>query len=88
MKKKKMAALINSQADIIGKYKKIVNKDERIMNIQDNAIVRKDQEFEICMNANKALKETLEETQEALRRSRKMVEILRANKESRSLNEM
>lgn len=58
------------------------------MKIQDNAIIRKDQEIEICMNATKALKETLEDTQEALSRSRKMVDILRANKESRSLREM
>lgn len=55
---------------------------------QHDTIIQKDREVEICMNAAKALKETLEDTQEALSRSRKMVDILRANKESRSLREM
>jgi len=58
------------------------------MRIQDNAIIRKDEEVEICNNAAKTLKETLEDTQEALDRSREMVETLRLNSESRSLREM
>ena len=57
------------------------------MRIQDNAIIRKDQEVEICNNAAKALKETLEETQEALSRSRNFVKIIQSN-QRRSIKDM
>lgn len=57
------------------------------MKIQDNAIIRKDQEVEIANNAAKALKETLEDTQEALSRSRNFIKILQSDKR-RSIKDM
>lgn len=57
------------------------------MRIQDNTIIRKDQEIEICNNAAKALKETLEDTQEALSRSRNFVKIIQSS-QRRSIKDM
>lgn len=57
------------------------------MQIQDGAILRKDREISILTNAAKELKIQLEETQEALRRSRNFVRIIQSNK-SRSIKDM
>lgn len=57
------------------------------MRIQDNAIIRKDEEVEICNNAAKALKENLEDTQEALSRSRNFVKIIQSS-QRRSIKDM
>jgi len=62
--------------------------NEKHMQIQDGAILRKDEEIIILTNACKELKYKIEEIQQALDRSRDMVEILRLNSDSRSLREM
>lgn len=62
--------------------------NERHMQIQDNAIIRKDEEISIANIAAGELKVLLEETQEALRRSRGMLNSIRADKVSRSIKEM
>lgn len=64
-----------------------IRMNERHMRIQDNAIIRKDQEIEICNNAAKAFKNILEETQEALSRSRNFVKIIQSDKR-RSIKDM
>lgn len=81
MKKNKLKEIVEWQNNFIC-------MNERHMQIQDNAIVRKDEEIIILTNACKTLKNQLEETQQALDRSREMVETLRLNSESQSLREM
>lgn len=87
MKKKRMWHLIDYQRDMIEKYKKMIDQNDRTMKIQDNAIIRKDQEIEIANNAAKAIREALEETQEALDRSRNFVRIIQSDKR-RSIKDM
>lgn len=72
---------------MIEKYKKMIDQNDRTMKIQDNAIIRKDQEIEIANNAAKAIREALEETQEALDRSRNFVRIIQSDKR-RSIKDM
>ncbi len=87
MKKKRMWHLIDYQRELLWKYDRIIKSNDTHMKIQDNALIRKDQEIEICNNAAKALKETLEETQEALSRSRNFVRIIQSDKR-RSIKDM
>lgn len=54
--------------------------NERHMQIQDNALIRKDEEITILTNASKQLRIQLEETQEALDRSRNFVRIIQSDK--------
>ena len=62
------------------KFKPLSTKEKKILSQQH--------EITILMNSAKALKESLEETQDALARSRRMVETLRLNSDSRSLRAM
>lgn len=57
------------------------------MQIQDNAIIRKDKEITILTNASNQLRIQLEETQEALDRSRNFVRIIQSDKR-RSIKDM
>ena len=57
------------------------------MQIQDNALIRKDEEITILTNASKQLRIELEETQEALDRSRNFVRIIQSDKR-RSIKDM
>lgn len=57
------------------------------MQIQDNALIRKDEEIIILTNESKQLRIQLEETQEALSRSRNFVRIIQSDKR-RSIKDM
>ena len=81
MKKNKLKTIIDWQ-------NKFICMNEKHMQIQDNALIRKDEEITILTNACQELKAQLEWVQIALERSRNMVETLRLNSDSRSLREM
>lgn len=74
--------------NIIAWLDNLARMNERHMQIQDGAILRKDKEIAIANDAANELRITLQETQDALDRSRRMVETLRLNSDSRSLRAM
>lgn len=74
--------------NIIAWLDNLARMNERHMQIQDGAILRKDKEIAIANAAANELRITLQETQDALARSRRMVETMRLNSDSRSLREM
>lgn len=80
MKKKQLKQIISQLDDFI-------RMNERHMQIQDNALIRKDEEITILTNASKQLRIQLEETQEALSRSRNFVRIIQSDKR-RSIKDM
>lgn len=73
--------------DIIAWLDNFIRMNERHMQIQDNALIRKDKEITILTNACKELKTQLEETQEALSRSRSFIKIIQSDKK-RSIEDM
>lgn len=57
------------------------------MQIQDNALIRKDEEITILINVASELRILLEDTQEALSRSRNFIKVIQSNKR-RSIKDM
>jgi len=80
MKKAKLKKIITWLDDFI-------RMNERHMQIQDGAIIRKDEEILVANTAANELKIKLEETQEALSRSRNFVRIIQSDKR-RSIKDM
>lgn len=77
----------NKLKDIIAWLDSLARMNEIHMQIQDNAIIRKDKEITILTNASNQLRIQLEETQEALDRSRNFVRIIQSDKR-RSIKDM
>ena len=87
MKKKRMWHLIDYQRGVIQNLRKIIEINDSHLKIQDNAIIRKDEEILVAMTTVNELKLQLEDTLEALSRSRNFVKILQSDKR-RSLESM
>ncbi len=87
MKKKRMWHLIDYQRGVIQNLRKMIEINDSHLKIQDNAIIRKDEEILVAMTTVNELKLQLEDTLEALSRSRNFVRILQSDKR-RSLESM
>lgn len=73
--------------EIIAKLDDFICMNERHMQIQDNALIRKDEEILVAMTSVNEFKLQLQETQEALSRSRNFVRIIQSDKR-RSIKDM
>lgn len=87
MKKKRMWHLIDYQRWVIQNLRKVIEINDSHLAIQDKAIIRKDEEFLVATTTVNELKLQLEDTLEALSRSRNFVRIIQSDKR-RSILEM
>jgi hypothetical protein len=80
MKKKRMWHLIDYQRWVIQNLRKVIEVNDSHLAIQDKAIIRKDEEFLVATTTVNELKLQLEDTLEALSRSRSFVRIIQSDK--------